>query len=35
MAKIEFDNAPKGTKPLLNTMLLLYIVGLAMIILSK
>ena len=31
----EFDNAPKGTKPLLNTMLLLYIVGLAMIILSK
>ena len=31
----EFDNAPKGTKPILNVMLLLYIVGLAMIILSK
>lgn len=31
----EFDNAPKGTKPLLNIMLLLYIAGLAMIILSK
>lgn len=31
----EFDNAPKGTKPLLNIMLLLYIVGLAMLILSK
>lgn len=31
----EFDNAPKGTKPILNIMLLLYIVGLAMIILSK
>jgi glucose uptake protein len=31
----EFDNAPKGTKPLLNVMLLLYIVGLAMIIMSK
>lgn len=31
----EFDKAPKGTKPLLNIMLLLYIAGLAMIILSK
>jgi glucose uptake protein len=31
----EFDKAPKGTKPLLNLMLLLYIAGLAMIILSK
>jgi glucose uptake protein len=31
----EFDKAPAGTKPLLNVMLLLYIAGLAMIILSK
>ncbi len=31
----EFDKAPTGTKPLLNIMLLLYIVGLAMIIVSK
>ena len=31
----EFDKAPKGTKPLLNLMLLLYIAGLAMIIISK
>jgi glucose uptake protein len=31
----EFAKAPKGTKPLLNIMLLLYIVGLSMIILSK
>jgi glucose uptake protein len=31
----EFDKAPAGTKPLLNIMLLLYIAGLAMIILSK
>lgn len=31
----EFDQAPKGTKSLLNIMLLLYIAGLAMIILSK
>ena len=31
----EFDKAPKGTKALLNIMLLLYIVGLAMIIVSK
>ena len=31
----EFDNAPKGTKPILNIMLLLYIAGLAMIIVSK
>ncbi len=31
----EFDKAPSGTKPLLNVMLLLYIIGLAMIILSK
>jgi glucose uptake protein len=31
----EFDNAPSGTKSLLNIMLLLYISGLAMIILSK
>lgn len=31
----EFDKAPSGTKPLLNLMLLLYIAGLAMIILSK
>lgn len=30
-----FDKAPKGTKSLLNIMLLLYIAGLAMIILSK
>jgi glucose uptake protein len=31
----EFDKAPRGTKPLLNIMLCLYIAGLAMIILSK
>ncbi len=31
----EFDKAPAGTKSLLNVMLLLYIIGLAMIILSK
>src|SRR5665647_1343649 len=31
----EFDKAPKGTKPLLNIMLLLYIAGLALIIVSK
>lgn len=31
----EFDKAPSGTKPLLNIMLLLYIAGLAMIIISK
>jgi len=31
----EFDKAPKGTKPLLNVMLLLYLAGLSMIILSK
>ena len=31
----EFDKAPSGTKTLLNIMLLLYIAGLAMIILSK
>lgn len=31
----EFDKAPSGTRPLLNVMLLLYIIGLAMIILSK
>jgi glucose uptake protein len=31
----EFDNAPSGTKPLLNIMLLFYIAGLAMIIVSK
>jgi glucose uptake protein len=31
----EFDNAPSRTKSLLNVMLLLYIAGLAMIILSK
>jgi len=31
----EFDKAPVGTKPLLNIMLVLYIAGLAMIILSK
>lgn len=31
----EFDKAPGGTKSLLNVMLLLYIAGLAMIILSK
>lgn len=31
----EFDNAPKGTKGILNLMLLLYIVGLSFIILSK
>lgn len=31
----EFDKAPKGTKSMLNIMLLLYIAGLAMIIISK
>lgn len=31
----EFDKAPKGTKSLLNIMLVLYIAGLAMIIISK
>ena len=31
----EFDKAPGGTKPLLNIMLLFYIAGLTMIILSK
>ena len=31
----EFDKAPKGTKPLLNLMLLLYIAGLGLIILAK
>jgi glucose uptake protein len=31
----EFDKAPSGTKQLLNLMLLLYIAGLAMIIISK
>ncbi len=31
----EFDKAPGGTKSLLNSMLVLYIAGLAMIILSK
>ncbi len=31
----EFDKAPKGTKPILNIMLLLYIAGLAIIIVSK
>jgi glucose uptake protein len=31
----EFDKAPKGTKSILNIMLLLYVAGLAMIILSK
>ena len=31
----EFAKAPAGTKPLLNIMLLLYVGGLAMIILSK
>ncbi|MEI7472351.1 MAG: GRP family sugar transporter, partial [Ferruginibacter sp.] len=31
----EFDKAPSGTKSLLNIMLLLYVAGLAMIILSK
>lgn len=31
----EFAKAPTGTKPLLNIMLLLYIAGLAMIIVSK
>jgi glucose uptake protein len=31
----EFEKAPSGTKPLLNGMLLLYIIGLGMIILSK
>jgi glucose uptake protein len=31
----EFDKAPRGTKTLLNIMLLLYIAGLAMIIVSK
>ena len=31
----EFDKAPQGTKSLLNRMLLLYMAGLAMIILSK
>ncbi len=31
----EFDKAPKGTKLILNIMLLLYVVGLTMIIVSK
>ena len=31
----EFDKAPKGTKPMLNLMLLLYIFGLVMLIFSK
>lgn len=31
----EFDKAPAGTKTLLNSMLVLYIAGLAMIIISK
>lgn len=31
----EFDKAPKGTKSILNIMLLLYITGLALIIISK
>lgn len=31
----EFDKAPKGTKGILNVMLLLYILGLSFIILSK
>ena len=31
----EFDKSPKGTKLILNVMLLLYLVGLAMIIVSK
>lgn len=31
----EFDKAPKSTRPLLNIMLLLYIIGLTLIILSK
>jgi glucose uptake protein len=31
----EFDKAPRGTKPLLNIMLLLYLAGLALIIVSK
>ncbi len=31
----EFDKAPKGTKSILNIMLLLYIAGLVMIIISK
>lgn len=31
----EFDKAPSGTKPFLNIMLLLYIAGLTMIIISK
>ena len=31
----EFDKAPSGTKPLLNIMLLLYLVGLVLIIVSK
>ncbi len=31
----EFDNGPKGTKLILNLMLILYILGLALIIVSK
>jgi glucose uptake protein len=31
----EFDKAPKGTKPLLNSMLLLYVAGLTLIIIAK
>lgn len=31
----EFDHAPKGTKPLLNIMLVLYMAGLALLIFSK
>jgi glucose uptake protein len=31
----EFDKAPKGTKPLMNSMLLLYVAGLTLIIIAK
>jgi len=31
----EFDKAPRGVKPLLNIMLLFYMAGLALIIVSK
>lgn len=31
----EFEKAPKGTKPMLNEMLLLYVAGLILIIISK
>jgi glucose uptake protein len=31
----EFRNAPKGTYPLLNVMLVLYVIGIALIIYAR